>query len=56
MGDLSKLLTDDRRKSIEYLHYLVTHEHKEDKSYNEVLELFYLDGKEFIEKVMEELT
>lgn len=55
MSDLGRLLTDERRKKIELLHYLVRHRREGDPVYEEVINLMVRDGKEFIEEVRKEL-
>lgn len=55
MSDLSRLLTDERRKKIELLHYLISHRREGSPVYEEAINLMVNDGKEFIEEVRKEL-
>ena len=54
MPDLSKYLTDDRRKKLDYFHYLITHELSDVPHYNEIVDFYYRDTKEFLGEIMKE--
>lgn len=54
MPDLSKHLTDDRRKKLDYFHYLITHEPSDIPHYDEIVDFYYRDTKKFLDEIMKE--